>query len=120
MIDIDAFYQLLSFNAQPKPPHSFELENIGALLLEEEGSNAIVRFIYDAPVGANIDDQSAIRLLHANIQTPCFLSTSRAGRLCAHFPCSGNVDEFVEILECIKRIINFLQTGDNSALEAKL
>ena len=120
MIDIDAFYQLLNFKAQPKPPHSFELENIGALLLEEEGDNAIVRFIYDAPASITVDDQHAIRLLHANIQAPYFLSTSRSGRLCAHFPCSGNAEEFIEILECIKRIINFLQTGDNSALEASL
>lgn len=120
MIDIDAFYRLLNFNAQPKPPHSFELENIGALLLEEEGDNAIVRFVYDAPASIPVDDQYAIRLLHESIQAPYFLSTSRAGRLCAHFPCSGNAEEFVEILECIKRIINFLQTGNNSALEVNL
>ncbi|MCY4031526.1 MAG: hypothetical protein OXF05_05360 [Hyphomicrobiales bacterium] len=120
MIDIDAFYRLLNFNAQPKPPHSFDLENIGALLLEEEGDNAIVRFVYDAPASITVDDQYAIRLLHESLQAPYFLSTSRAGRLCAHFPCSGNAEEFVEILECIKRIINFLQTGNNSALEVNL
>ena len=118
MIDVESFYALLRFDAPPKPPHGFELENIGALLLEEEGEGAVVRFIHDAPGGGTVSDESALHLLQAELDAPCFFSTSRAGRLCAHFPCSGSAEEFAAILSCMNRIITFLQTGEIPEAEA--